>query len=100
MFKKVGDKVNYGSWIKTNSYKFNSVPTEDYEIYIAARNSDASHTSWSDHVAIKVDKPLGTVTNVKVDKNGKVTWTAAKNAVKYKVVKRRTVWLVYRERPV
>ena len=87
VFKKVGDNVDHGSWVKTNSYKFSSVPAQDYEIYVAARNSDASHTSWSDHVAIKVAKPLGTATNVKVDKDGKVTWTKAQNAVKYKVVK-------------
>ena len=44
VFKKIGTKAYYGDWTTKTSYKFSSVPTDEFEIYVAAKNSDGSKT--------------------------------------------------------
>ena len=84
---KIVNGVSYGGAVVTEtSYKFRSTPVSDYKVYVAAYGENGAKT-YGKKISVKVDKPLGFVNDVKVDKNGKVTWTAARNAVKYKVYK-------------
>ena len=71
------------------SYKFqNLAEGVEHEIYVVAYDGNGN-TAESDSVMFTPEKKavLTAPTNVKVDANGKVTWTAAENAAYYKVSK-------------
>ena len=71
------------------SYKFqNLAEGVEHEIYVVAYDANGN-TAESDSVMFTPEKKatLTAPTNVKVDANGKVTWTAAENAAYYKVSK-------------
>ena len=86
VFKKIGKYTYNTGWITKTEHKFASVPTVNFEVYVAARSAEKKVT-YSDHLKVTGSKPLGTATNVKVTDKGGVSWTAAANAKYYKVVK-------------
>ena len=83
--KEYGGKTYFGKDTLGLSYKQNSVPSVEYKVYIRAFGEDDSYTDGE--VTTITEKTLGKVAAPTVAKDGTVTWTAAKNAVKYKVVK-------------
>ena len=83
--KVVNGKVYYGAKTTDTSYTFKSVPTQDYQVFVVAFSAD-DRTAWGKKNLVEVGS-LGTVIDPKVDANGNVSWTAARNAVKYKVGK-------------
>ena len=87
VFKKIGSKLYYTGWVKGTEYKFATVPTVDFEVYVAARDADKKTVTYSEHTKVTGTAPLGTATNISVTDKGEVSWTAAANAKYYVVVK-------------
>ena len=85
--KVVNGVTYYSERITDNSYTFKATPASDYQVFVIAYNDENAYIT-SEKIDVTVDKPLGTVNDVKVDKNCKITWTKADNAVSYKVGKR------------
>ena len=84
---KIVDKTTYyGKLTDKNSYKFTSLPKEDYQVFIIAYDADGKYTK-SDKKTVKVNVKLGAVTGVTVNSEGVVTWDKTENAVSYVVVK-------------
>ena len=83
--KVISGKKFYGKETKTTSYQFEKAANKDYQVYVVAYGANKALTAGKP-VTVKVGD-LGAVLDLKVDKNGRVTWTAARNAVKYKVYK-------------
>ena len=84
--KEKGVEKSYGVVVKDGTSGKISVPASDYRVYVAAFASNGSKTN-SASVQVKVDKPLGYVNDPTVDAEGNVTFTAAENAVNYKIGK-------------
>ena len=84
--KKINGSYYGGSEVTETSYKLNNLPVNDYQIYVLSYGENGAYTV-GEKTTVKVDKPLGFVNDVKVDKNGKVTWSKAQNATSYCVVK-------------
>ena len=81
--KIINGKKYYGKVTTETSYKLAYKPRRDCQIYIVSYDDEKNFTKGK---ALKVSLPLEYVDDVKVDGN-KITWTAAKNAVKYKIGK-------------
>ena len=84
--KIVNGKYYGGSYVSENKYKFANLPTVDYQVYVLSYGANGARTA-SDKASVKVENQLGFVNDVKVDKNGKVTWGKATNAAAYRVAK-------------
>ena len=82
--RKVGKSTTFSKKITETSYKFTSAPTEVYTLYITSYDKDDNSVK-SETFTIDPSKLLGAPTNVTVSNNGTVKWTAADNAVSYKV---------------
>jgi len=87
--KVVNGKTYYSAKSDATSIKI-SPATEDFEVYVIAFDSTGKLSTHSD--TIKVSAAASTLeavddATITVDGEGKVTWTAAKGAVAYKVFK-------------
>ena len=83
--KVVNGKTYYGTKTENTSYQFKNLPKKDYQVFVVAYDADG-RTAWGKKNLVEVGD-LGAVFNTKVDKNGKVTWNAARNAAYYRVGK-------------
>ena len=83
--KAVNGKNYYGPKVTDTSYKLVAVPKKDYEIFVISYDEEGKN-SLGRQTRVEVGD-LGVVFDPKVDKDGKVTWSAARGAVKYKVGK-------------
>ena len=86
---KVYNGITKNAKTESSPYTFqNLAEGVEHEIYVVAYDGNGN-TAESDSVMFTPEKKavLTAPTNVKVDANGKVTWTAAENAAYYKVSK-------------
>ena len=83
--KIINGKKFYGKEVKTTSYQFEKSAYKDYQVYVIAYSADKKLTVGK-RTTVEVGD-LGVVLDTKVDKNGKVSWSAVRGAEKYKVYK-------------